>query len=502
LATEKVVKLERAKTDGQDLAHASCLDICSNLSHNGDGDFNVQYNKVHVCHEKISSKSDNKQVSCDDGKAQIVESKPSEVSDLCFEKENDISCCPVDNDIYELSDVEIVINSVRAVTLKVPVITNGQVVKVVADTGAEVTVMSEATYFCIPEERRPYLRKAKRKLVVAEAGRKMTTSGVADIKIQIGLLKFEWSIYVAPIGDDLVLGCDVIYDKDITINTRRGLEVLGEWIDCELIGKTDQVARVLLKETVTVLPHSEVILAGHGINSDTLDTRYCSIEPVVEDERNILIARCLVDPHKDTIPIRLVNLERFPVKIKNNYLLGELHPVTHIEHFSSEELSDTTFNLTSPDIKSIDFSKDDTCIPLIPENWNCRECKLDVGNERELAEIPKLPDHLVDLYENSSEKLISHKHKVKFAEVLLQNSDAFARNKLDLGTCSMITHKIDTGGAKPIRQPLRRTPQGFEGEEEKYLKDQIEIGVVKPSKSSWASPVCLVLKRWFSAMVH
>jgi hypothetical protein len=77
---------------------------------------------------------------------------------------------------------------------------------------------------------------------------------------------------------------------------------------------------------------------------------------------------------------------------------------------------------------------------------------------------------------------------------LLQNSDAFARNKLDLGTCSMITHKIDTGGAKPIRQPLRRTPQGVEGEEEKYLKDQIAIGVVKPSKSSWASPLCLVRK--------
>jgi hypothetical protein len=60
-------------------------------------------------------------------------------------------------------------------------------------------------------------------VVVAEARRKMTTSGVADIKIQIGLLKFELPIYVAPIGDDLLFGCDVIYDKDITINTRRGL---------------------------------------------------------------------------------------------------------------------------------------------------------------------------------------------------------------------------------------------------------------------------------------
>ena len=88
-------------------------------------------------------------------------------------------------------------------------------------------------------------------------------------------------------------------------------------------------------------------------------------------------------------------------------------------------------------------------------------------------------------------KLISYKHKVKLAEVLLHNSDAFARNKLDLGACSMITNKIYTGGAEPVRQPFRRTTQDFEGEEEKYLKYQIEIGVVKPYKSSWAS-VCFV----------
>ena len=90
---------------------------------------------------------------------------------------------------------------------------------------------------------------------------------------------------------------------------------------------------------------------------------------------------------------------------------------------------------------------------------------------------------------------MSHKHKVKLAEVLLHNSDAFSRNKLDLGTCSMITNKIDTGGTKPVRQHFRRTTQGFEGEEEKYLKYQFEIGVVKPYKSSWDSSVCLVRKK-------
>ena len=31
----------------------------------------------------------------------------------------------------------------------------------------------------------------------------------------------------------------------------------------------------------------------------------------------------------------------------------------------------------------------------------------------------------------------------------------------DLGRTSLITHHIDTGNAKPIRQPLRRHPQVY-----------------------------------------
>ena len=53
-------------------------------------------------------------------------------------------------------------------------------------------------------------------------------------------------------------------------------------------------------------------------------------------------------------------------------------------------------------------------------------------------------------------------------------------------------HKIDTGTALPVRQPLRRTPRGFESEEREYLHQQIEAGVLVPSKSPWASPVVLV----------
>ena len=59
----------------------------------------------------------------------------------------------------------------------------------------------------------------------------------------------------------------------------------------------------------------------------------------------------------------------------------------------------------------------------------------------------------------------------------------------------MLKHRIDTAWATPITQPMRRTPQGFEQEEEKYLRDQIEAGVIRPSNSPWSSPIVLVRKK-------
>ena len=66
---------------------------------------------------------------------------------------------------------------------------------------------------------------------------------------------------------------------------------------------------------------------------------------------------------------------------------------------------------------------------------------------------------------------------------------------MDLGTCSIVKHYIDTCGAAPIRQPMRRTPQAFEDEEEQYFKEQLKSGVVVPSTSAWASPVVLCRKK-------
>ncbi|CAC5387658.1 unnamed protein product [Mytilus coruscus] len=268
---------------------------------------------------------------------------------------------------------------------------------------------------------------------------------------------------VCPIGDDLLLGCDMIDEKNITINTRKGLEIQGHWVDCDVLRKFDKVAKVVLKETVTVPPNSGVVLSGYGINAECLDTRF-----VVEDDRKILVARCMIDPYQDTVPVRLVNLESFPVKMKKNYLIGEIYPVENLQFFVNENFHlkkiseygccDVHFG------QRFQTGRSDKNLP-IPDEW--KYSQVTKGKNREKANFPKLPDHLVDLYSKSCERLIETGHKLKLAEVLNKHRDAFANNKLDLGSCSLVKHKIDTTGAAPVRQPLRPNSQGFEGEEEK-----------------------------------
>ncbi|KAK3102100.1 hypothetical protein FSP39_008757 [Pinctada imbricata] len=107
----------------------------------------------------------------------------------------------------------------------------------------------------------------------------------------------------------------------------------------------------------------------------------------------------------------------------------------------------------------------------------------------------KIPEHLEELYDRSCKNIEGTDLKNRLAALLIKHKDAFARNKTDLGKCAIVKHKINIENSVPIRQPLRRTPKGFEGEEEQHLYEQLDNGVIQPSASAWASPVVLVRKK-------
>jgi len=59
----------------------------------------------------------------------------------------------------------------------------------------------------------------------------------------------------------------------------------------------------------------------------------------------------------------------------------------------------------------------------------------------------------------------------------------------------LVEHDIDTGEARPIKQSPRRPPIAAREAEDEILNEMLDTGVIEPSNSSWASPVCLGKKK-------
>ncbi|CAC5379934.1 unnamed protein product [Mytilus coruscus] len=121
-----------------------------------------------------------------------------------------------------------------------------------------------------------------------------------------------------------------------------------------------------------------------------------------------IVARCLVDPFQDNIPVRLVNLDSSPVKIRKNYLLGEIHPVIKYDNFVHEDRNSYNISSLTDGINNwVEIGKgispgDVIEPPNIPYDLKCfKVSSLDTTNNGVQANTPKLPDHLKDLYEKS-----------------------------------------------------------------------------------------------------
>ena len=83
-------------------------------------------------------------------------------------------------------------------------------------------------------------------------------------------------MYVAPIGDDILLGCDIIDEMDITVNTKRGIQVKDQWVECEITRSHDTVGPVKIARAVTVPALSEFIMTAN-----------CSVKP--NDDRQTFL---------------------------------------------------------------------------------------------------------------------------------------------------------------------------------------------------------------------
>ena len=74
-------------------------------------------------------------------------------------------------------------------------------------------------------------------------------------------------------------------------------------------------------------------------------------------------------------------------------------------------------------------------------------------------------------------------------------ADVFALTDAELGQTNLVTHRIDTGDAGPIRIPPHRAPPAKMPIIKKEVQSMLEKGVIQPSKSPYSAPIVLQKKK-------
>ncbi|CAG2255790.1 Retrovirus-related Pol polyprotein from transposon 17.6,Retrovirus-related Pol polyprotein from transposon 297 [Mytilus edulis] len=105
-----------------------------------------------------------------------------------------------------------------------------------------------------------------------------------------------------------------------------------------------------------------------------------------------------------------------------------------------------------------------------------------------------LRSDLHDLLNRTSDKL-SRSEKQKVKSLVQEYESLFAETDSDLGKTSLVKHEIETGNARPFKEPPRRTPFHLSKVVNDNIDKMLENKVIEPSHSPWAAGIVLVKKK-------
>ena len=265
---------------------------------------------------------------------------------------------------------------------------------------------------------------------------------------------------VAETNEPVVLGYDFFHKHRCVIDlTNNTLQVEGKTVTCCLESKLLSLFRIRLTETVTIPSNSEMIVSGYFNNPDKDTLPNCVLlegSDKLLENKQVLVARSLVNLRDDTIPVRVLNPHDEPKKLFKETVLGSCDTVEQVETDVQE------------------FSK--------------------LNQMNTSTETSTVPEYLETLL-TKCRPLLTTRQQSEVESLVLDYRDIFARSKSDLGRTSLFKHEINTGSTPPIKQRPRRVPLSKQKVEREEVSKMLDSGVIVPSCSPWSSPIVLVTKK-------
>ena len=332
------------------------------------------------------------------------------------------------------------------------------------DTGATLTVVSNCTYNSIPKEKRPRLEKTASKKLANADGKPINYSGHAMFCLFLGQLNVNALVTVADIEDDVLLGADILMGDpsgpaDILLSEGR-MVLRDTSVPLENIGIPCCARKVVAADNYVIPGMSETIIDVFVNGArDTFSAGDILVEasPTFAEDHALVLAPCLVDSANNaTVKVRVLNPFNDPVSIRQDTVIGQADNITEIVHsLCGEEHEEERMNYEN--IRRIQLQS-----PMCAEKLRGVQVSMPHMGDCQQAITTNVPPHLEDLYQESIQSR-SQFERTLVAELLTEFSDTFSKNEYDLGRTQLAEHIIDTGDARPIKQPPRRIPMAFTG---------------------------------------
>lgn len=145
------------------------------------------------------------------------------------------------------------------------------------------------------------------------------------------------------------------------------------------------------------------------------------------------------------VDITVYNVGSRPVTIPKKMVIAELHAVERVDSTSMSATS------PAPDCDKLGINLERTCL-----------------NEQQLKEARTFFENWRSVFSLSSD---------------------------DLGHTDLVTHNIKLTSDTPFKERARRLPPGMYEEVKKHLRDMLDTGIIRESKSPWASNIVCVRKK-------
>jgi hypothetical protein len=295
------------------------------------------------------------------------------------------------------------------------------------------------------------------------------------MELYLGPVRVMTDILVVEINDDVLVGIDVLSNNVVgpfDISFSNHVLVINE-IHIPFFTGPEMLRYAKAADHYIIPEMSERIIDVFVDPYIAAESQTVLLEsnPQFVEKNGIMVAPTLVSAGKSpTLKARVMNPFRHAVSIKQDEVVCRAEVVTVQSTVVDSEARDGAPGSLKKQVTASDTS--DVC----------------------RVSDSVVPAHLQQLY---GEATLNRPRQEcdEIAALLIKYSHCFSRDSNDLGVTNVLSHPIDTGTARPVKQAPRRTPVAFADADREALQKLQQQGTIRPSSSPWACPIVLVRKK-------